>query len=74
MVTGRGGRSLTATRYPLDINRATRAELMALPGIGRARAEFLLSKTPYASPDELINTLSQLDSPGISEKLAGYFN
>jgi radical SAM superfamily enzyme with C-terminal helix-hairpin-helix motif len=72
-VTGRGGRSLTAVRRPLDINAATAAELMALPEIGRARAEFLMSRAPYASADEVKKTLSEMDSPGIAERLAKYF-
>ena len=73
MVTGRGGRSLTGVRYPLDINAMSRAELEALPGIGRARAEYLLSRVPYSSLTELKNTLDAMDAPGLREKLTLYF-
>ena len=73
MVTGRGGRSLTGVRHPLDVNGASRAELEALPGIGRARAEHLLSRVPYSSLSELKNTLDTMDAPGLSEKLTPYF-
>ncbi|MDR1915754.1 MAG: radical SAM protein [Synergistaceae bacterium] len=74
MVTGRGGRSLTAVRRPLDINSAALPELMALPEIGRARAERLMSCAPYGSIDDIKKSLSQLDSPGIEERLAKYFS
>jgi radical SAM superfamily enzyme with C-terminal helix-hairpin-helix motif len=72
-VTGRGGRSLTAVRYPLDINAAGRAELMALPGIGRARAEFLLSKVPYRTTRNLEAALAEIDSPDAESRLTPYF-
>ena len=73
IVTGRGGRSLTAVRYPLGINAAERTELEALPEIGRARAEFLLYRKPYKSSADLRNTLAEMDSPGIEERLMPYF-
>jgi radical SAM superfamily enzyme with C-terminal helix-hairpin-helix motif len=73
MVTGRGGRSLTAVRYPLGINAATRAELMALPGIGRARAEFLLSKAPYHSARDMEAALAEMDLPEAGTRLMPYF-
>jgi radical SAM superfamily enzyme with C-terminal helix-hairpin-helix motif len=72
-VTGRGGRSLTAVRYPLDINTAARTELMALPGIGRARAEFLRSKAPYRSARDIEAALAEMDSPGSVSRLMPYF-
>ncbi|MDR0652906.1 MAG: radical SAM protein [Synergistaceae bacterium] len=73
MVTGRGGRSLTAVRYPLDINTATKAELMALPGIGSARAEFLLSKVPCRSSRDVEAALAQMDLPEAGSRLMPYF-
>jgi radical SAM superfamily enzyme with C-terminal helix-hairpin-helix motif len=72
-VTGRGGRSLTAVRYPLDINAAARAELMALPGIGRARAEFLRSKAPYRSTRDIEAALAEMDTPEAVSRLMPYF-
>jgi radical SAM superfamily enzyme with C-terminal helix-hairpin-helix motif len=74
VVTGRGGRSLTAVRYPLDINTASRAELMALPGIGRARAEFLLSRVPYRSARDMETAFAEMDSPGAGARLNPYFS
>jgi radical SAM superfamily enzyme with C-terminal helix-hairpin-helix motif len=72
VVTGRGGRSLTAVRYPVDINAASRAELTALPGIGRARAEFLLSKVPYRSARDVEAALAQMDLPEAGTRLIPY--
>jgi radical SAM superfamily enzyme with C-terminal helix-hairpin-helix motif len=74
VVTGRGGRSLTAVRYPLDINEASRAELMALPGIGRARAEFLLSGVPYRSAREMETAFAKMDTPEVATRLIPYFS
>jgi radical SAM superfamily enzyme with C-terminal helix-hairpin-helix motif len=73
VVTGRGGRSLTAVRYPLDINAAAKAELMALPGIGRARAEFLRSRVPYHSARDIQAALAEMDSPEAVTRLMPYF-
>ena len=73
VVTGRGGRSLTAVRYPIDINATSRAELMALPGIGRARAEFLLSRVPYRSVHDIEAALAQMDMSEAGARLMPYF-
>ncbi|GHV57740.1 hypothetical protein FACS1894216_22300 [Synergistales bacterium] len=73
MVTGRGGRSLTAAPYPLDINSCGRAELMSLPEIGKARAEALILRRPYNSPNDIIETMNAMDTPKLSEKLMRYF-
>jgi radical SAM superfamily enzyme with C-terminal helix-hairpin-helix motif len=70
MVTGRGGRSLTAVCHPLDANSCGREELTALPGLGRARAEFIISKRPCGTVKEI---LDEMDSPGIAERLLRYF-
>lgn len=37
----------------IDINSATRAELMTLPGIGEARADAIIRGRPYRGKDEL---------------------
>jgi hypothetical protein len=58
----------------LDINAATKAELMALPGIGRARAEFLLSRVPYRSARGVEAALSEMDLPEAGTRLMPYFN
>ena len=38
----------------IDINRASAAELMALKGIGEARAKAIIKGRPYARKDELV--------------------
>lgn len=45
----------TAPRSGLiDINRASAGELMALKGIGEARAKAIIQGRPYARKDELV--------------------
>lgn len=39
---------------PLDINRASAKELMALKGIGEVRAAAIIRGRPYARKDELV--------------------
>lgn len=39
---------------PVDINRASRAELMALPGIGDAEAARIIKARPYPSKAKLL--------------------
>ena len=52
---------------PLDLNQATKEQLMALPGIGPALAQRIVAwreeHGPFASLDEL------LEVPGIGEEL-----
>ena len=38
----------------IDINSASKAELMALPGIGDARADAIIKGRPYKGKDELV--------------------
>ena len=40
---------------PIDINRASAEELMALKGIGEARAKAIIKGRPYARKDELVH-------------------
>lgn len=79
LVTGRGGRSLTAVRR-LDPDRCGREELEALPGIGSARAEFFISRRPYGDRDSkgrlmgVKKTLDEMDCPGMADRLLRYFS
>lgn len=73
MISGRGGRSVTGVRWPLAPDDCTAAELAALPGIGRSRAAFLLSRRPFGSAAAFEKTLREVDAPGIAERLMPYF-
>jgi competence protein ComEA len=47
------------TPAPVDLNRATKAELLALPGIGEVRAGRIIESRqqdgPFRDPDELVS-------------------
>ncbi|HLH06650.1 MAG TPA: helix-hairpin-helix domain-containing protein [Terriglobales bacterium] len=38
----------------VDINKATKNQLMALPGIGEPAADRIIANRPYATPDDLV--------------------
>jgi len=44
----------TATAAVLDINSASKADLMALPGIGEAYSQKIIDGRPYKRKDELV--------------------
>jgi len=46
--------SAESTPALIDINRASKDELMTLKGIGEARAKAIIRKRPYARKDELV--------------------
>jgi competence protein ComEA len=45
--------SATATIQPVDINSASKAQLMSLPGIGDAEADRIVAGRPYLSKADL---------------------
>ena len=47
VVVDHGMRSLTAVKYPFDLNSASYEELLSIEGIGKARAEEIIMKRPF---------------------------
>jgi len=58
-VVDHGYRSLTAVRYPLDLNRCSAQDLCLFPGIGRKRAARISRARPIGSLDDLRNALDE---------------
>jgi len=56
---------------PLDVNTATRAELMLLRGIGRVLADRIIAARPFKTKEELITR--NVISEGVYEKIAANF-
>jgi radical SAM superfamily enzyme with C-terminal helix-hairpin-helix motif len=61
-----GYRSLTGVPFPLDVNRAPRETLEAIPGIGKKRAIRILVKRPFRTKEEIIRAL---DEPTVAQTL-----
>jgi DNA uptake protein ComE-like DNA-binding protein len=40
--------------HPLDLNTATREQLVSLPGVNEAEAERVIAGRPYNDPGELV--------------------
>jgi len=49
-----GSKSAATKSAQLDLNSASKADLMALPGIGEAYAEKIIVSRPYKRKDELV--------------------
>ena len=52
-----GQRSVTALPFGLDLNAATLFELLAIPGVGKKRAQTLISNRPHRSIDVASNLI-----------------
>ena len=71
-VTDYGKRSLTGVPFPLSLESCSRINLLALPGIGKARAEQILRER--GKKEKRIFSLEHiLDEPEIAAKIAMYF-
>lgn len=64
-----GMRSVTAVPYPLDVNEASIALLLALPGIGKKRAARIVRGRPYL---ELSSLKDVLDDPELFDSIREY--
>ena len=56
-ITDWGFRSITGVTYPFDINSMPMSALVALPGIGKKRAQRLAAERPFKDFDELQKVL-----------------
>jgi len=56
---------------PLNINTATKDQLMGLPGITDTQAERIIAARPYAEPNDLVKrrVLPQAEYDRISERI-----
>lgn len=49
------GASTSKSSKVIDINTASKDELMTLPGVGEARSDAIIKNRPYRSKDELVS-------------------
>ena len=61
-----GYRSITAIPFPLDINKAQRETIEAIPGLGKKRTIRILVNRPFRDKDQL---RSALDDPEIIDDM-----
>lgn len=61
-----GGSAASASAGPVDLNRATREELMALPGVGEATADRIIASRTQDGPFSSKEDLMRIE--GIGEK------
>ena len=57
IVVNHGQRSVTALPLKLNLNTATFSELLAIPGVGKKRAQTLISNRPYMSIEAASNSI-----------------
>jgi radical SAM superfamily enzyme with C-terminal helix-hairpin-helix motif len=58
VVVDHGPRSLTAVKYPLNINKASYEELVLIPTIGQKRASKIILNRPFSSFEQLKEVLN----------------
>jgi radical SAM superfamily enzyme with C-terminal helix-hairpin-helix motif len=71
LVVDHGPRSLTAIRYPFDINTATYEELSSIKGIGKKRASEIIMKRPFKNLEDMQKRLSK-ETFEVIQKLVKY--
>ncbi|HOO63193.1 MAG TPA: radical SAM protein [Synergistaceae bacterium] len=71
-ITDYGKRSLTGVPYPLSLATCSRTNLLALPGIGKARAEQILTKRAAKESSSSLENI--LDDSLLAAKLSMYFS
>ncbi len=69
-ITDYGKRSLTGVPFPLSLSACSRTNLLALPGIGKARGERIF-RDPRKKDSLSLENL--LDDPSLEARLAMYF-
>jgi len=66
-----GYRSVTAVPFPIDINKAARETIEAIPEVGRKRAVRILAHRPFKNKEQFINSLDDAD---IGNKILEYIS
>ncbi len=69
-VTDYGKRSLTGVPFPLSLETCSRTNLLALPGIGKARAERIVQ---HVGKKECLSLEELLDDPALAARISMYF-
>lgn len=56
---------------PLDLNHASEAQLVSLPGVDAAEAERIIANRPYSRPEDLVNrgVLTRREYEKISDRI-----
>jgi competence protein ComEA len=62
-----GSRSAAAKSARIDLNSASKADLMVLPGIGEAEALTIIASRPFKRTDELVTR--KIVADGIYDKI-----